>query len=244
MIWPDTPADLIDEQERLAALHPDPCRFSEADAVGGCFVCFGRGGSGRGGPGDAGWAAAAFRSGRAWSEAAVTGASGWGYEAGLLALREGELLEAAVRALPRLPAVLLVDATGRDHPRRAGLALHLGAVLGIPTVGVTHRPLLATGDWPDDLPNATAPLLLGGDLVGYWMRTRRGARPLAVHAAWRTDPESAVRVVAAAAWRFRSPAPLLRARRLARRSRSGRSCLRFCQEPPRGFRVQVTPPDQ
>jgi hypothetical protein len=56
---------------------------------------------------------------------------------------EGPLLEAAVRALPAQPDVLLVDATGRDHPRRGGLALHLGAALDLPTVGVTHRPPVA-----------------------------------------------------------------------------------------------------
>jgi deoxyribonuclease V len=52
----------------------------------------------------------------------VSGEAGAPYLPGLLALREGALLEAAVRALPRPPEVLLVDATGRDHPRRAGLA--------------------------------------------------------------------------------------------------------------------------
>ena len=55
----------------------------------------------------------------------------------------------------------LVDTTGRDHPRRAGLATSLGAVLDLPTVGVTHRPLLAAGDWPDDRRGATAPLRVG-----------------------------------------------------------------------------------
>jgi deoxyinosine 3'endonuclease (endonuclease V) len=70
------------------------------------------------------------------------------YRPGFLAPREGPLLEAAVRSLPRLPEVLLVDASGRDHPRRAGLALQLGTQLGVPTAGVTHRPLLATGAEP------------------------------------------------------------------------------------------------
>src|SRR5213076_1612733 len=141
-----------------------------------------------------GWAAAAL----ADNTAAVEGAAGAGYEAGLLALREGELLEAAVGALPRLPDVLLVNATGRDHPRRAGLALHLGAILDLPTVGVTHRPLLAEGEWPEDERGATSPLLLEGELVGHWLRTRVGRRPLAIHAAWRTDPDVAAAVALAA----------------------------------------------
>ena len=58
------------------------------------------------------------------------------------------MLAAAVEALEVRPDVLLVDATGRDHPRGAGLAFHLGAMLDIPTVGVTHRTLWATGSEP------------------------------------------------------------------------------------------------
>ncbi len=121
----------------------------------------------------------------------VEGAAGAPYEPGLLALREGPLLEAAVRSLAEPPQVLLVNATGRDHPRRAGLALHLGSLLELPTVGVTHRPLLAMGEWPSDEAAARAPLRAAGELVGYWLRTKRGTRPLAVHAAWQTDPETA-----------------------------------------------------
>jgi hypothetical protein len=53
----------------------------------------------------------------------------------LRALREGPLLEQAVGALPMAPEVLVVNATGRDHPRRAGLAFHLGPCLGCPQSG-------------------------------------------------------------------------------------------------------------
>src|SRR5262249_39007466 len=139
---------------------------------------------------------------------------------GLLALREGALLESAVRALPRPPEILLVNATGRDHPRRAGLALHLGALLDLATVGITHRTMLACGDWPADEPGAASPLLIEGDLVGYWLRTKEGARPLAVHAAWRTDPETALAVVGAATRRVRPPEPLRLARQAARTARA------------------------
>jgi deoxyribonuclease V len=138
----------------------------------------------------------------------------------LLALREGALLEQTVRALPITPQVLVVNATGRDHPRRAGLALQLGAVLGLPTVGVTTRPLIAQGAWPPDQRAATAPLLVGGEVVGCWVRTRAGARPVAVHAAWQTDAPAAVQVVLAAKRRARTPEPLRRARTLARTRRA------------------------
>jgi deoxyribonuclease V len=150
----------------------------------------------------------------------IEGSAGAAYEAGLLALREGPLLEAAERALPQPPGVLLVDATGRDHPRRAGLALHLGAILAVPTVGVTHRALLATGEWAADARGAASPLHLDGEVVGHWVRTRRGRRPLAVHAAWRTSPEIAVEVVLACTHDLRTPEPLRQARTAARVARA------------------------
>jgi deoxyribonuclease V len=149
-----------------------------------------------------------------------SGPAGGSYLPTLLALREGPLLEQAVRALPIAPEVLVVNATGRDHPRRAGLALQLGAVLGLPTVGVTSRPLVAQGDWPADRRGATAPLRLSGEVVGCWIRTRAGAKPVAVHAAWQTDAQAAVQVVLAATRRARTPEPLRRARTLARTLRA------------------------
>ena len=51
---------------------------------------------------------------------------------------------------PDLPDVIVVNGTGLDHSRHAGMALHLGYLLNLPTVGVTHRPLCADGSWPDD----------------------------------------------------------------------------------------------
>jgi deoxyribonuclease V len=161
-----------------------------------------------------------MRGRRALAEATAVGEAGDPYEAGLLALREGPLLEAAVRALRETPDVLLVDATGRDHPRRAGLALHLGAVLDVPTVGVTHRPLLAEGDWPAEPKGEAAPLMLDGEPVGALVRRRDGVRPVAAHPAWRTDIDTAVAVVLRAAGSHRTPEPLRRARRLARLARA------------------------
>jgi deoxyribonuclease V len=221
MVWPQSAAALIEEQTRLAVAAPMPWTPGEEDVVGGCFVCFRRRPSGPGGAGDGAWAAAAADG----ETVVVEGAAGAPYEPGLLALREGALLERAVRALLLCLDVLLVNATGRDHPRRAGLALHLGAVLDLPTVGVTHRTLLAAGDEPADEDGAQSPLRLGGKIVGAWLRTRRGCRPLAVHAAWRTDPEAAVGVALAATRGVRTPLPLRRARQAARVARARRSRL-------------------
>jgi deoxyribonuclease V len=152
--------------------------------------------------------------------AVVTGTAGAPYEPGLLALREGPLLERVVKRLAA-PGVLLVDATGRDHPRRAGLALHLGAVLGIATVGITSRPLIAHGQWPNTGRGASSPLLLDTEIVGYWLRSRAGARPIAIHAGWGTDPDDALRIAIWSLRRARTPQPIRWARRLARLARAG-----------------------
>jgi deoxyribonuclease V len=217
--WPETITELGPLQEALGAAVP-ASMAEQAGPVGGVFVCFGRGGEGPGSAGDQGWAGAAVVSAeRVIATAARSGRAGAPYLPGMLALREGPLLESALRALPYRPEVLLVNATGRDHPRRAGLALHLGAEVGIPTVGVTHRPLLAGGAWPPDASGAWSPLHLDGAVVGAWVRTVAGARPLAVHAAWRTDPAAAVEVVLGLGSRFRTPEPLRQARRVARSAR-------------------------
>ncbi|HEY3238672.1 MAG TPA: endonuclease V, partial [Acidimicrobiia bacterium] len=142
------------------------------------------------------------------------------YTPGLLALREGPILAAAVALLDPAPDVVLVDATGRDHPRRAGLALHLGAVTGLPTVGVTQRPLAAGGEPPPRRRGASSPVTLEGDVVGYWVCTRTGAAPVLAHAGWRTDPATAAAVVLAASTEgARAPVPLQEARRAAREAR-------------------------
>jgi deoxyribonuclease V len=214
--WPTTADELRALQAELARATPEPWRLRGDALVGGCFVCFARGKRGPGAAGDPGWAAAALDDGRV---AVAEGAAGAPYEPGLLALREGALLEAAVRALPEPAEALIVDATGRDHPRRAGLALHVGAVLDVPTVGVTHRPLVANGEWPADERGARTPLLLGGEAVGCWLRTRPGTRPLAVHAGWRVDVDTGAELVLAhSTWR--TPEPLRLARRAARSARA------------------------
>jgi deoxyribonuclease V len=214
--WPATADELVDLQRALADAAPPPWRLGSGADIGGCFVCSPRAKRGDGAAGDPLWAAAAAGG----ATAVVTAEAGAPYRPSLLALREGPALEAAVQELEQAPDVLLVDATGRDHPRRAGLALHLGAVLDLPTVGVTHRPLLADGAWPADEAGARSPLVLDGAVIGQWLRTRRGTRPLAVHAAWRTDPETAVEVVLAAVAGRRAPEPLRQARRAAREARA------------------------
>lgn len=220
-VWPEDEQGLLAVQQDLAAAGPAPWQPPASASVGGCWVAFPRGTAGPGAAGDPVWAAAVvLRAGRVVAQRVVTGTAGAPYRPGLLALRVGPVMERAVRALATRPDVLLVDASGRDHPRRAGLALHLGAVLDLPTVGITHRPLLAEGELPADQRGATAPLHVAGEVVGCWLRTRPGTRPLAVHPGWRVDLPSAVALVEAATLGQRTPDALRTARQAARLARA------------------------
>lgn len=221
-LWPATVEDLIALQEILGQAERDVWKPPDRSLrVGGCFVCFSRGRAGAGYAGETGWAAAALlRSNELLGVARARGAASGPYEPGLLALREGLLLEEAIQRLPERPELLLVNATGRDHPRGAGLALHLGARLDLPSIGVTRNPLLASGALPAEPRGALSAVWLKGSVVGYWVRTQEGKAPLVAHAGWRTEARGAAELVLALSPRYRTPEPLRQARRLAREARA------------------------
>lgn len=224
MSIPNTPDELRCLQARLG--HETPATWEgnlEAVSIGACYVVFEKGIEGSGGPGDRGWAAAAtLQPGGPISICVVNGEATAAYRAGELILRAGRLLIGAIEGLTVAPDILLVNATGRDHPRRAGLALHLGYLMKIPTVGVTHRPLVANGDWPPDMDGAATALTIGDTSVGYWYRTVGGTRPLAVHAGWQTSPDLALKIIRSISAGVRTPEPLRVARRAARMARAGK----------------------
>jgi len=236
-------------REAERAIAADPWSSPDRPVMGGCFVAFARGEAGPGHPGDRAWAAAVAwrpdpgsdRRGRR-VDSHLRGAAGdarprraddvlaqavaaervpAAYVPGLLARREGHVLALAVEKLELRPDVLLVDATGVDHPRRAGLAVHLGAVIGVATVGVTQRPLVARGPLPPRQRGARMPVRVGERCVGFWVCTKTGARPVVAHAGWRTSPEAAAQTVLAGSTEAaRTPVPLQEARRAAREARA------------------------
>jgi deoxyribonuclease V len=214
------------EQRRLGSLAPPLWQPPPGPiVVAGVFVAFARAQQGPGRAGDGAFVgAAATRDTMELVRVVVEGRAGAPYRPGYLAAREGALIEAALRTLLAsgvAPDVILIDATGRDHPRGAGLALQVGAVFDVPTVGVTHRPLYASGPEPDDVVGATTALTLDGVVVGRWLRLHAGVRPVAVHAAWRTDDRAAIEVVTRVTARARTPEPLRLARMAAREARAG-----------------------
>jgi deoxyribonuclease V len=219
--WPQSKDELERAQVDLALMTREAPAWKfpagQPVAVGAAFIAYRRGRYGVGAAGDEAWAAATiFEDGKRIAVSTVSGTVGAPYIAGYLALREGPLLERAVRGLTSRADILLLDATGLDHPRRAGLAIHLGAVLDLPTVGVTDRTLLAQVSQPDQGRGAMAPMTIDGEIVGCVLRTQDRVKPVLVHAGWMTDPRTACQVVLAVTEKVRTPEPLREARRVAK----------------------------
>lgn len=220
--WPTDPVALARLQRSLVTADPPPWRPADGYVVGASACCFAdeaRPG-GPDDPGSRGWAAASRHTPDGSEIAVATRLVAVPYVPGQLALREGPLRASALLRLGQLPDVVLVTATGRDHPARAGLATLLGAALDVPTIGVTDRPLAGRGDQPSSAPGARTPLIADGEVVGWWLRTQPAVRPVAVSAAWRTSGDVAVRVTLASVGTARMPEPVRHARRAAREARA------------------------
>ena len=129
------------------------------------------------------------------------------YVPGLLSFREAPPVIKAYEALKVQPDVLLVDGQGIAHPRRIGLASHLGLWLGIPTVGCAKSRLIGKHDEPGPARGQWTPLIDGGQTIGAVLRTRDRVRPLYISPGHLCDLESALRVVLENTSRYRLPEP-------------------------------------
>ncbi|MEW6612355.1 MAG: deoxyribonuclease V [Pseudomonadota bacterium] len=137
------------------------------------------------------------------------------YVPGLLSFREGPALLAAIRALPETPDLLMVDGAGIAHPRRLGIAAHLGVLLDLPSVGAAKSRLCGKDVQPGPLRGESAPLVDRGELVGCILRTRDGVKPLYVSPGHRCDISGAAYWVLACGKGLRLPEPTRWADRLA-----------------------------
>jgi len=138
------------------------------------------------------------------------------YVPGYLSFREGPAVAAAWRAVRRKPDVLLFDGHGLAHPRRFGLASHLGVVLDVPSVGCAKSPLVGEYREPGLRRGSQSPLVHAGEAVGAVLRTRDGVRPVFVSVGHRVDLATAVALVLSLCSRYRLPDPARRAHELCR----------------------------
>ncbi len=129
------------------------------------------------------------------------------YIPGLLSFREGPVLLEAFAQLRHRPDAVLFDGAGLAHPRRFGLACHLGWWLKVPSLGCAKSVLVGTSKDPGQNPGALAPLLDRAEVIGRAVRTKRGVKPVYVSAGHRIDLASAVRLVLRCCRGYRLPEP-------------------------------------
>ncbi|MDA8306124.1 MAG: endonuclease V [Deltaproteobacteria bacterium] len=130
------------------------------------------------------------------------------YVPGLLSFREVPPLIEAYGKLGQKPDVLLCDAQGIAHPRKLGLAAHLGLCLGIPTVGCAKSRLCGTHDDPPLKKGSSRPLMLDGEQVGIVFRSRDGVKPIYISPGHLADVQSSKKLVYRCLRRYRIPEPL------------------------------------
>jgi len=137
------------------------------------------------------------------------------YVPGLLSIREIPVLLDAFDGLSVRPDVVLADGHGIAHPRRIGLASHLGLELDLPTIGCAKSLYVGEHREPSPRRRARTRLVHRGERVGTCLRTRDGVRPIYVSIGHRVDLPRAERIVLRCARRYRLPLPTHLADRLA-----------------------------
>jgi deoxyribonuclease V len=144
------------------------------------------------------------------------------YVPGLLSFREAPAVLAAFARLRVAPDLIFYDGHGIAHPRRFGIASHVGLLLDTPSIGVAKTRLVGEHRAPTDRRGGRAPLVDAGETIGAVLRTRAGVKPVYVSIGHRISLAAAVRWTMACVTRYRLPQTTRWAHRLASVDESGR----------------------
>ena len=155
----------------------------------------------------------------------VSGKLEFPYIPGLLSFRESPLTLAACRELEVIPDLILVDGQGVAHPRRLGLASHLGLFLDKPTIGCAKSLLCGNCEMPAEVPGSYTEILDRGEVIGATLRTKAGTKPVYVSIGHKIDLETAIRWVLNCCRGHRLPEPA----RLAHLAAGGKLAPPRCQ---------------
>lgn len=124
-----------------------------------------------------------------------------------LSFREGPAIVSAFRKLKNRPDIMMVDGAGINHPRRAGIATHIGVALDVPTIGITKKILCGTGEEPIQVSEA-APLLYESIKVGWLLKSSKRARAIIIAPGHRVSLESSLSIVRSCLRGHKLPEPV------------------------------------
>lgn len=209
--WEVTPAEARNIQQRLAARVETADRLGTVRSVAGVDVGFEDGGRTT----RAAVAVLHFPSLLSAEQAIARLPTGFPYIPGLLSFREIPAVLAALGKLSRLPDLLLCDGQGFAHPRRFGIACHLGVLTGLPAIGVAKSRLVGDHAPVPEQKGSWVPLLEGDERIGAVLRTRDRVTPLYISSGHRVSLETAIEYVLRCTTKYRLPETTRAAHRLA-----------------------------
>jgi len=209
--WDLTPAEAIDLQQRLRGRVERQDRLGVPTTIAGVDVGF----EDEGRTTRAAVAVLAFPSLEPLASSVIRQPTRFPYIPGLLSFREIPAILEALRQLDRAPDLLLCDGQGLAHPRRFGLACHLGLLTDIPSIGVGKTRLIGVHDEVPAARGSWVPLYDGEEVIGAVVRTRQGVKPIYVSIGHRISLPTAIGYVLAACTRYKLPETTRAAHRLA-----------------------------
>ena len=137
------------------------------------------------------------------------------YIPGLLSFREGPVILDAFDKLSAAPDLFIFDGQGRAHPRRLGIASHIGLLTGLPTVGCAKSRLCGQYREPSSKGGSHVPLVDNGEIIGAVLRTRTRVKPVFVSVGHNIDLATSIEYVLACCRGYRLPETTRQAHRLA-----------------------------
>jgi len=202
--WNVTPVEAAKIQKDLKKQVSLIDDFNKIERVGGVDVNYKKGS----GKATAAAVVLSFPGLEVWETQVVEGEVSFPYVPGLFSFREIPLLIPALEKLKTTPQVMLVDGQGIAHPQRMGLAVHLGILMNIPTIGCAKSRLLGTHENPSKKKGAFTNLYDQGEIIGAVVRTRTDISPVYVSIGHKISLPTALEIVLKCTTKFRIPEPL------------------------------------
>ena len=137
------------------------------------------------------------------------------YISGYFAFREGPGIIEAVGKLDEKPGILIINGHGTAHPRRFGIASHIGVLLDMPVIGVARRLMAGNYTFPLGRDSLKFPVCMGDEAVAMGIRIKPGSRPVFISPGHKVSLDQSVEIVTMVTGGHRLPEPLRRAHKLA-----------------------------
>lgn len=201
--WSVTPTQAVEIQRRLSSQVNTSAPSKQIRFVAGVDAAFPRD-TGRCVAGVVVWD---LRDRRVIEHHTVSREVSFPYVPGLLSFREAPAVLAAIAKLKHVPDAIMLDGQGLAHPRRFGIACHVGVIMDAVVIGCAKSRLVGEHKEPSSRRGSKAVLTQRGEKIGTVLRTQTGVRPVFVSVGHNIDLTTAVRVVLACATSYRLPDP-------------------------------------